>query len=205
MKKALRVLLLLLLLVGLAFGILAYDVYSYPGDGSAVDADAAIVLGASIDEDEPSPVFRERIDHAIQLLRAGNVRWIILTGGFPDGSELAEATVAKQYAIRCGVAEDRILSETRSHTTYQNLYYAHELARENGLTTFVVVSDPYHLRRAMRMAEELGLDARASATPTSKLNNAGFLMQETLRNAKFLARHALTPDAQAAELAISAH
>ena len=76
-----------------------------------------------------------------------------------------------------------------------------------GVVRHGIVEDAPNLTqiKGMRMAEELGLDARASATPTSKLNNAGFLMQETLRNAKFLARHALTPDAQAAELAISAH
>jgi uncharacterized SAM-binding protein YcdF (DUF218 family) len=79
------------------------------------------------------------------------------------------------------------------------------LARKSGLKTFVVVSDPYHLRRAMRMAAELGLDARASGTPTSKLNTVEFLLGETKRNATYLIRHAISADARANELAVSSH
>jgi uncharacterized SAM-binding protein YcdF (DUF218 family) len=204
MKRILVAVLCGLGIVALAFAVLAFDVYSF-GGSDALDADAAIVLGAAIDGDEPSPAFRERINHGIHLLESGKVRWIILTGGRPDGCESPESLVAKRYAIRHGVPEDRILMETDSHTTYQNLYYARELALEHDLRTLVVVSDPYHLRRAMRMAENLGLNARPSPTPTSKLNNLGFLMQETWRNAAYLGRHALAANSEADELAVSSH
>lgn len=205
MKNAGRALLLLATIAGLVFAYFAYDVYSCNDDGSEAEADAVIVLGASIDGAEPSPVFRERLNHGIELLKSGKVDWLILTGGCPDGSEIAEATVGRAYAIRHGVPEDRILVETQSHTTYQNLYYAREVARQNHVKTVVIVSDPFHLRRAMRIAAELGLDARASGTPTSKLNNGDFLLRETLRNVKFVAFHGLLADAEARELAISAH
>jgi uncharacterized SAM-binding protein YcdF (DUF218 family) len=200
MKKVLLVLLLLVVAVGLALALLAYDVHAFETDAADIDADAAIVLGASIEGDQPSPVLRERINHAIELLKSGKVRWIIFTGACPEGCQHAEATVARQYALACGVPADKVLIETKSHTTYQNLYFAREVARENGLAAFAVVSDPYHLRRAMRMAEELGMDARPSGTPTSKLNNADFLLRETLRNARFLIYHT-----EASEMAVGAH
>ncbi|HZZ79533.1 MAG TPA: YdcF family protein, partial [Gemmataceae bacterium] len=206
MKKfVLVVALLLVLILGLAFGLLMYDVYSYADNSNDADADAAIVLGAYVHRGKPTPAFRERIHHAVNLFQTGKVRYLILTGACPNGCELAESTVARQYALEFGVPANKILTETKSHTTYQNLYYAREAARSAGLTTFVIVSDPYHLRRAMRMADELGLDAQASATPTSKLNDADFLLSETLRNAKFLVHHALAADPEADELAISEH
>jgi uncharacterized SAM-binding protein YcdF (DUF218 family) len=205
MKKALVALLLLLVAIGLAFGLLAYDVYSYVDDGFDVHADAAIVLGAYVHRGKPTPAFQERIHHAVDLFEAGKVRYLILTGARSNGGDIAEAMAAREFALECGMPADKILTETKSHTTYQNLYYAREAAREHGLSTFVIVSDPYHLRRAMRMAEEMGLDARASATPTSKLNGADFLLSETLGNAKFLVKHALAADPEADELAVSEH
>lgn len=205
MKNAVRALLVFLVVCAVAFSLLAFDVHSFPSDASGFDADAAIVLGASIDGDRPSPAFRGRIEHAVRLLRTGQVRWIILTGGRPDGCATAEAVVAKRYAIECGAPEETILAETQSHTTYQNLHQARTLAQSHGFKTLVVVSDPYHLRRAMRMAEELGLDARASGTPASTLNTSDFLLRETWRNAVFLVRHWWSADAEANELAVDAH
>lgn len=205
MRRIIAPILALLCAALLSFGSLAYGVYSYGGGASAVTADAAIVLGAAVEGDQPSPVFRERINHGIHLLGSGRVRRIILTGGRPDGFDHPESLVAKQYALQNGVPDDKILTETQSHTTYQNLYYAREVARANGLHTFIVVSDPYHLRRAMRMAEGLSLQAHPSPTPTSRLNDLDFLLRETWRNAKYLARHTLSADAEAEELAVSAH
>jgi len=60
-----------------------------------------------------------------------------------------------------------ILLETSSTKTYDNLRFAIPIAEKNNLRTFLVVSDPLHMRRAMRMANDLGLDARSSPTPST--------------------------------------
>jgi uncharacterized SAM-binding protein YcdF (DUF218 family) len=182
-----------------------YDVYSYPGRAVPVTADAAIVLGAAISDGQPSPVFCERLNHGIELLRSGQVRRLILTGGRASDEEMAEALAARNYVIELGVSADQILIETNSHTTYQNLYYANEVARDQNLHSFLVVTDPYHLRRAMRMTDRLHLNAHASSTPTSRLNQWKFLMQESGRNVKFLWRHTCHQNAHAEELAITEH
>jgi uncharacterized SAM-binding protein YcdF (DUF218 family) len=182
-----------------------YDVYSYPGRVVPVSADAAIVLGASLSEWQPSPVFCERLNHGIELLRTGQVRRLILTGGRAGDAKIAEALAARNYVIEHGVSENQILIETNSHTTYQNLYYANEAARDQNLHSFLVVTDPYHLRRAMRMTDRLHLNAHASPTPTSRLNHWKFLLQESARNVKFLWRHTCHKNAHAEELAIEEH
>jgi vancomycin permeability regulator SanA len=79
----------------------AWSIYSYAGYSDEVKADGIIVLGAAVWKDQPSPVFQERINHAIQLHKDGYAPIIIFTGGKGAGEELAESEVAKQYAIKC--------------------------------------------------------------------------------------------------------
>ena len=65
--------------------------------------DAAIVLGAAVDEaGEPSAVFKARIDHAVMLYREGTVKKIIMTGGTGKGSAVPEAMAAEIYAVKNG-------------------------------------------------------------------------------------------------------
>jgi len=61
-----------------------------------------------------------------------------------------------------------ILVEQKSHTTYENILYAKQLADANKIKKVLVVSDPMHMRRAMTMAADVGFDAYPSPTPTTK-------------------------------------
>lgn len=145
----------------------AVSIWTFSDDNQLTKKDAAIVLGAAVWDDEPSPVFRERIHHAIWLYDNHYVEKIIFTGGKGDGARFAESEVAKTYAIEKGVAEEDILIETQSRITEQNLQYAYEIAKENELYSFTIVSDPLHMKRAMLMAESLGMEAYASPTETT--------------------------------------
>ncbi|WP_432662960.1 YdcF family protein [Wukongibacter baidiensis] len=145
----------------------ASSIYLYGEKSSLIKADAAVVLGAAIWGDEPSPVFRERINHGIWLYKKGYVKKIIFTGGKSDGEEMAESMVAKKYAKKKLVPSNDILIETSSNITQQNLYYAKQVGDSNNIGTFIIVSDPLHMKRAMLMAEDYGLQAYPSPTPTT--------------------------------------
>ncbi|MBS7457136.1 YdcF family protein [Coralloluteibacterium stylophorae] len=144
--------------------------------------DVAIVLGAAAYHINPSPVFEERIRHGVDLYRAGRVRRLIFTGGYGAGAAYAESQVARRFASARGVAEDDILIETASSTTRENLHEAARLMRDNGLATAIVVSDPLHMARGLRLAREAGIDAVGSPTPTSRFRSwrarGGFLARE---------------------------
>ena len=127
-------------------------------------ADAAIVLGAAVVRDRPSAVFRERINHAIQLYHDGTVQKLIFTGGVGNRDELAEAEVGRNYAIARGVDPADILLETNSTSTYENLLNARLVAQQNGLETFLIVSTPNHMRRALAVADDLQMEAYSSPT-----------------------------------------
>ncbi len=129
--------------------------------------DVAVVLGAAVWDDEPSPVLRERVNHSIWLYENGYVNKIIFTGGKGDGDKFAEAEVARDYAIKNNVKSEDILIETKSTITEENLRYAYDIATGENFGTFAIVSDPLHMKRAVLMAKNIGMEAYSSPTQSS--------------------------------------
>jgi uncharacterized SAM-binding protein YcdF (DUF218 family) len=165
-RRLYLLLLLLLALLALFALVAAVDVYQFSQRDEARPADAAIVLGAAAWGNRPSPVLRERVNQAIRLYRQGLVGAIILTGGQGNPDEPAEAEVARRYALAQGVPESALLLESHSTNTFENLSNARAVAAQNGLDSFLVVSTPYHMRRAMALADDLALEAYPAPTRT---------------------------------------
>ncbi len=165
----------------------AWQVYGYarPHAESAEPADAAIVLGAAAWGSRPSPVFRERINHAIALYQSGRVGKLVFTGGSRTAGFPSEGEVARRWAVKQGVPDADIIFETRSKDTFQNLANARFLMRRHGLDSAIIVSDPYHMARAMAIARDFGIKAQPSPTPTSRYTEASeearlkFFVQES--------------------------
>ena len=136
-------------------------------------ADAAVVLGAAAWDKRPSPVFRERINHAITLYQSHRVGKIIFDRRYAQKRIYDEAEVGRRYALKQGIPAHNILFENTSRNTYENLRNIVPIMHANGVGSIIVVSDPYHLARAEEMAADLGLsDAQFSATPTTRLTSA---------------------------------
>jgi len=121
--------------------------------------------------DQPSPVLRERINHAIYLYKNGYVKKVIFTGGKGSEDDFSEAEVARGYAIENGIGEEDILIETKSKITEENLINAYEIASMNKLKTFTIVSDPLHMKRAIVIAKDIGMQAYSSPTPSTLYNS----------------------------------
>lgn len=192
MKKVIRISATVLGTLILLTGLIALRIYSYSTTVSDEPADAAIVLGAAVWGNDVSPVFKERINHALELRRSDKVRKIIFTGGQGNRNELTESAAARQYAIQQGISAADILVEESSHTTYENLVFAREVAVARGLKRVLIVSDPLHMRRAVTMAIDLGLDAHPSPTPTTRYQGGakqlGLLAHETYYYIGYLIR-----------------
>jgi uncharacterized SAM-binding protein YcdF (DUF218 family) len=192
MKKVAKAALLILSILLLAVGIIASRIYSFSNAGSDAPADAGVVLGAAVWGDEVSPVFKERINHGINLYRNGKVRKLIFTGGQGNRDEPTESSAARRYALERGIPADDILIEEESHTTYENIRYAKQLADAHGLQKVLIVSDPLHMKRAVAMAMDLGLVAEPSPTPSTRYQGlrrqAGLLAHETYYYIGYLLR-----------------
>lgn len=157
--------------------ILGTDIWIYGTTDRAVKSDCAIVLGAAAYGAQPSPVFEERIRHAIDLYRTGLVAKIIFTGGYGTGADHAESEVAAAYAARAGLPPADMFVELRSRTTQQNLAEAKLLMEAHDWKTAILVSDPLHMRRAAWMAADLGISAVSSPTPTSRYRSCRTKLQ----------------------------
>jgi len=130
-------------------------------------ADAIVVLGAAQYDGVPSPVFRARLDHAIELYRAGLAPAFVVTGGKARTDRTTEADAARTYATKRGVPEAAILVEDRSVNTVESVEGVAALLHARGMRIALFVSDRTHMLRVLRIARDQGLDAWGSATPTS--------------------------------------
>ena len=155
------------LLAVLALVFTAVGIVSYGREDHKTACDVAIVLGAGTQDGEVSPVYRERLNHGIWLYENGYVDYLILTGGIGEGNTISDAEAAKQYVMLKSVPENIIFIEEKSTITEENLEYAKELMDSNSLNTAIIVSDPLHMKRAMLMAGDYGIDACSSPTPST--------------------------------------
>lgn len=166
---------LLLLAVLWLCGVAAHIVYVGTRDEAASDkvrADAIIVLGAAAYDARPSPVFEERIRHGVDLYKRERAPILIFTGGFGgSGARFSESQVGRRYALHEGVAERAILIETVSRNTRENLGEAARLMSKRKLRRAIVVSDPLHMSRALRICRSVGIVCLGSPTPTSRFRS----------------------------------
>ncbi|AVY65140.1 YdcF family protein [Xanthomonas translucens] len=174
-------------------GVAIYIVWVGDRD-QAAPADAIIVLGAAAYDAKPSPVFEERIRHGLDLYQRGYAPTLIFTGGFGgNGARFAESQVARRYALRHDVPADAILIETVSRTTRQNLLEARGLMRSHGLHRAIIVSDPLHMARALRLCRELQIEALASSTPSTRFRSFQTRWRFLLQEVYFFHRDLLLP------------
>ncbi len=143
------------------------SIWAYSIRDDSREADVVIVLGAAAYDGGVSPVYRERLNHGIDLYRQGLVKKIIVTGGVAKGNKHSDAYTAKEYVLSQGISEEDILMEEASVITLENLENSKALMEQNGYRTAIVVSDPLHMKRAMLLAEDTGMEAYGSPTPTT--------------------------------------
>ena len=149
-----------------AFQILSYSRVNYQGS-----ADAVFVLGAAAYGKNPSPVFRERINHAMNIYLARHCRYIILTGGKKFAEDLGEAVVARDYLVKNGIPVSDILLETSSNNTYENFLFSLPVISSRNINSIIIVSDPYHMKRASMIADDFRIVNYSSPTPTTMFNS----------------------------------
>lgn len=137
--------------------------------------DAIVVLGAAQYDGRPSPQLRARLDHVVRLWNMPVAPTVVVTGGKQTGDRFTEAEASRDYLVSRGVPVEAIMIESRGESTFQSLETVRDAARANQWQRLVLVSDPYHLKRAQLVAEELGMDAEVSATRDGVVSGSGAL------------------------------
>lgn len=149
--------------------------------------DYIIVLGAQIREDGPSTVLRYRLDEAIEYLNENPDTLCIVSGGQGPNEPYPEAEGMAKYLMEKGIDSDRIILESESQTTVENIRNSKELMTEN-YNGVGIITNNFHMFRALRIAEvqELenacGIAAKSSTLylPNNILRECGGILKNWL-------------------------
>ena len=144
------------------------------GKDEARPADAIVVFGAAEYNGTPSPVLKARLDHAFELEQHGLAPLVITTGGKGGETKYTEAGVGRDYLVQMGMAEDKILVDERSESTYESTRAVAQMLRVLNGKNCIAVSDGFHLYRIKQMFLAAGITAYGSPDPESPIEAIGF-------------------------------
>lgn len=160
----------------LLYAYIDYDTqkYIYTSISALPKTQVALVLGASVTaEGQLSPILTERANQAIALYKAGKVSKILVTG---DNATLThdEVDPVGRYMVSQGIPMGDIFLDHAGFDTYSSMYRARDVFDVTNLT---IVSQPFHLPRAVFIARNLGLTAYASPAPQQGLELYNWLRE----------------------------
>ena len=125
------------------------------------DSDAIVVLGASQFDGRPSSVFKARLQHARKLFEADIAPRVVTVGGGREGDRTTEAEAGAAFLRERGV---EVVAVPEGSNTLQSMEAVAALMDEQGWSSAVLVTDPWHALRTRMMAEESGIAAEVSPT-----------------------------------------
>jgi len=179
-----RVVAAAILAVALLIASTALAIWWTARQDSRPASDAIVVLGSAQYNGVPSSIFEARLEHAKRLYEEGVAPVIVTVGGKADGDAFAEAEAGRDYLAGSGVPGDALLAVPVGVDTLESMRAVSASFAEQGWSSAVLVSDPWHAMRAERMAEDAGLEALSSPTrqgPAVQTRNTQFryILRET--------------------------
>ena len=127
--------------------------------------DVIVVLGAAVwPGGQPSPALRRRILHAVDLLQRGYATHLLVTGGVGNHPP-AEAEVMQRLAVALGIRRASIVLEDQATSTFESAWRCRDLLWQHGWSRVLIVTDRYHLTRALLAFRSVGVRAVGSAVP----------------------------------------
>lgn len=121
-----------------------------------VDPDCLIVLGAGVRSDgSPSPMLQDRLKTGIELYEKGVSDRLLMSGDHTKKG-YDEVNIMKSYAIGRGIPSEHVFMDHAGISTYDSIYRAKKIFQAEKI---IIVTQEYHLHRALHIAEKLGLEA----------------------------------------------
>ncbi len=127
-----------------------------------------VVLGCRVKKDRPTRMLTRRLDTAFDFLCENPDCFCIVSGGKGDDEYISEAEAMKDYLLKKGIDDERLIEEDMSTSTYENLAFSMEIIKKLGLPQSVtIVSDGFHQYRAMLIAKEQHINSYAVSAHTN--------------------------------------
>ena len=155
------------------------------GEAQKLDADCILVLGCRVHEDgSPSLMLADRLEKGIELYESGASARLLMSGDH-GRSEYDEVNTMKAFAVEQGVPSEAVFMDHAGFSTYDSIYRAKDVFQAEKI---IVVSQEYHLSRALYIAERLGLDAYGVAAADISYQGATYrsLREAAARGKDFL-------------------
>lgn len=145
--------------------------------------DCIVVLGASIWNEKPSPMLQDRLDTSINLYNLKKHK--IIMSGDHSTDDYDEVNPMKNYALEKEIPSSDIFNDHYGISTYDSLYRAKFIFNAKKI---VIVTQKYHLYRALHIAKKLDIEAYGISTPSKKYTGDAFreLREILARNKDFL-------------------
>ena len=124
-------------------------------EASLEEYDCVLVLGAGVWGNSPSHMLEERLNRGIEVYNTGCTDRILMSGDH-GREEYDEVNVMKGFAVDSGVEADTVFMDHAGFSTYESMYRARDVF---GVNKVIIVTQKYHLYRAVYNARKLGLDA----------------------------------------------
>lgn len=127
----------------------------YSADDTPEGYEYAIVLGASVVNGRLSYMLEDRMKTAVSLYKSGKVSKLLLSGDY-QSDDYNEVGAMRRYALESGIPDEDILLDYSGFSTYETVSRAKKLF---GIDRAVIVTQRYHLYRALHIARSFGMDA----------------------------------------------
>ena len=120
------------------------------------DVDCILVLGCGVRSDgSPSDMLHDRLKRSVELYELGAAPKLLMTGDHGK-EDYDEVDAMKTFAVNAGVASENVFMDHAGFSTYESMYRAKEIFKAQKV---IIVTQGYHLYRAIYVAERLGLEA----------------------------------------------
>ena len=137
-------------------------------------ADCILILGAGVKDGKPKPMLRDRLLTGIELYKSGAAKKIIMSGDH-GRADYDEVNVMRAFALEQGVRAEDIFLDHAGFSTYDSVYRAKNIF---GAENIIIVSQKYHLYRALYISEKLDVKA---AGVSADLNSYGGQLKRDIR------------------------
>lgn len=146
------------LVAAIAFGTAEALIISSGHAKPTAGAKYMIVLGTRVDGSQITLPLKYRLDAAIEYANQSPETQMIVTGAQGDGEDLTEAEAMYDYLTDHGIHADRIICEKRAENTEENILYSMELMEDPVYDRAVIVTNRFHIYRALHICEKQGME-----------------------------------------------
>lgn len=147
---------MILFFIGILSLIIIFCIWIHTAPIGYSGDEALVVLGYRCINNEIHPFLRERLTTSLQLIRKYPFKKIILSGG-TVASIKAEAEIMKNFLLNNGVENERILVDNMSRDTIENIINIKKIMEEESITSCIIVTNSFHIRRVCYITRKIGL------------------------------------------------